>query len=119
MSDYRPIDVATQKIKKSGDTLALQLQQNQDILAAVAALKDKPFTVGFAAETENLEQHARDKLQSKGLNMIAANQVGENLAFESDENSLLVLSADDKQQLETAPKSVIARQLIELIAEKI
>lgn len=119
VADYRPANVAEQKIKKTGDTLTLELQRNPDILSEVAALKDAPFSVGFAAETENLEQHAREKLQRKGLDMIAANLVGENKAFESDENALLILTAKDKQQLSTASKFVLARQLIELVAAKI
>lgn len=117
IADYRPVHIAEQKIKKTQDTLTLELQRNPDILAEVAALKDGPFTVGFAAETENLEQHAREKLERKGLNMIAANLVGENTAFESDENALLILTTDDKQQLPTASKTVLGRQLIEAIAK--
>lgn len=119
VADYRPVTVINQKIKKTGNTLTLELQQNPDILAEVAALTDGPFTVGFAAETENLEPHAREKLQRKGLDMIAANLVGDNQAFETDENALLVLTTDEQQPLATASKSVIARQLIELIAQKI
>ena len=119
VADYRPIHIAEQKLKKSEATLSLELQRNPDILSEVAALKNGPFTVGFAAETENLEQHAREKLQKKGLDMIAANLVGEDIAFESDENALLVLTADDKQQLATASKTVLGRKLIQLVAQKI
>jgi phosphopantothenoylcysteine decarboxylase/phosphopantothenate--cysteine ligase len=118
VADYRPVQISDQKIKKTNDTLTLELQRNPDILAEVAALKDGPFTVGFAAETENLEQHAREKLERKNLDMIAANVVGEGVAFESDENALLMLTAEDKQQLVTASKSVLGRQLIELVANK-
>lgn len=119
VADYRPVKIADQKIKKINDTLTLELQRNPDILAEVAALKDGPFTVGFAAETENLEQHARAKLETKKLDMIAANQVSQSLAFESDENALLILTADDKQQLDTTSKTTLGRQLIALIANKI
>lgn len=119
VADYRPVNVADQKIKKSEDTITLELQRNPDILAAIAALKNGPFTVGFAAETENLEEHARGKLERKSLDMIAANLVGEGVAFESDGNALLVLTADDKQQLATASKIFLGRQLIELVAKKI
>lgn len=118
VADYRPVQIAEQKIKKTEDTITLELQRNPDILAEVAALKDGPFTVGFAAETENLEQHAKQKLERKCLDMIAANVVGEGVAFESDENALLILTADDKQQLATASKFVLGRQLIKLIAKK-
>ena len=78
-----------------------------------------PFTVGFAAETENLEQHAREKLERKDLDMIAANLVGENMAFETDENALLILTANDIKQLPATNKTMLGRQLIELIASKI
>jgi len=125
VADYRPADITAQKIKKQQDTLNLQLVRNPDILAEVAALPNSPFTVGFAAETENLEQHAREKLEKKKLDMIAANFVGENVGdttgktsgFESDENALLILTADNKHQLPTAKKSKLGRQLIKLIAE--
>ena len=119
VADYRPVQIADQKIKKTENTLTLELQRNPDILAEVVALKDGPFTVGFAAETENLEQHARDKLERKGLDMIAANQVGEGLAFEADENALLIITAIDKQQLPIATKAMLGRQLIEIIAKRI
>lgn len=119
VADYRPVNMSANKIKKTNETLMLELHQNPDILAAVAGLNDGPLTVGFAAETENLEQHAKEKLQRKGLDMIAANLVGENLAFERDENALLVLSKNEKCQLTIASKSVLARQLIELIATKV
>ncbi len=119
VADYRPVHIAEQKIKKTEDTLTLELQRNPDILAEVAALQNGPFTVGFAAETENLEQHAREKLQRKGLDMIAANLVGEGVAFESDDNALLILTANDKHQLATNSKSVLGRQLVELVASKI
>jgi len=119
VADYRPVAVAPHKIKKTEHTLTLQLQRNPDILAEVAALDGGPFTVGFAAETEALETHAREKLQRKGLDMIAANQVGANTAFEVDDNALLILTADDRQQLPEARKSVLGRQLIEIIAARL
>ncbi|MCF6336587.1 MAG: bifunctional phosphopantothenoylcysteine decarboxylase/phosphopantothenate--cysteine ligase CoaBC [Gammaproteobacteria bacterium] len=118
VADYRPINIAQQKIKKTKDTLTLELQRNPDILAAVAALKNAPFTVGFAAETESLEQHAQEKLERKGVDMIAANLVGEGIAFEADENALLVLTAENKQQLATASKFMLGRQLINIIAKQ-
>lgn len=119
VADYRPVQIAEQKIKKAEDVLTLELQRNSDILAEVGALKYGPFTVGFAAETENLEQHAREKLDRKHLDMIAANLVGENMAFETDVNTLLILTANDKQQLPTANKTILGRQLIEIVGSKI
>jgi phosphopantothenoylcysteine decarboxylase / phosphopantothenate---cysteine ligase len=118
VADYRPTNIATQKIKKSEDVLTLELQRNPDILAEVAALKGGPFAIGFAAETENLEQHAREKLQRKGLDMIAANLVGEGVGFERDDNALLVLTAKDKQQLPKASKFALGRQLIEIVVKE-
>ncbi|MBL1276072.1 MAG: bifunctional phosphopantothenoylcysteine decarboxylase/phosphopantothenate--cysteine ligase CoaBC [Ectothiorhodospiraceae bacterium] len=116
VADYRPVHTADQKIKKTQNTITLELQKNPDILTDVAHLENAPFTVGFAAETENLEQHAREKLQRKKLNMIAANLVGEGLAFENDENALLVLTANTKQQLTLTSKFALGRELIEVIA---
>ncbi len=118
VADYRPINIAEQKIKKTKDTLTLTLQRNPDILAAVAALNNAPFTVGFAAETENVEQHAREKLERKGIDIIAANLVGDGIAFEADENALLVLTTENKQQLATASKFMLGRQLIDIIAKQ-
>jgi phosphopantothenoylcysteine decarboxylase/phosphopantothenate--cysteine ligase len=121
VADYRPLDVAGQKIKKSTDTLSLQLQPNADILSEVAALDKAPFTLGFAAETEQLEQHARQKLQAKKLDMIAANQVasaqisGEDTGFNSAYNALEVFWQDGHASLPKASKRQIARQLMDLV----
>ena len=84
----------------------------------MAASPRRPFVVGFAAETERVEQHAREKLVKKNLDMIAANEVGEGLAFDCDENALLVLWPGGSQTLERASKLQVARGLIELIAER-
>ncbi len=116
VGDYRPEACAPHKLKKSGKPLALELIQNPDILAEVSALPDRPFLIGFAAETEDLERHARDKLQRKGLDLIAANQVGESQGFESSENALLLLWADGREQLAQADKATLARRLVEHIA---
>jgi len=86
VADYRVVEPAVQKIKKQQEELTLQLVRNPDVLSEVAAIKNGPFTVGFAAETENLEAHAREKLQNKNLDMIAANLVGEGKAFDQEIN---------------------------------
>lgn len=119
VADYRPAQPAGQKIKKTQDSLTLELVRNPDILAAVAALEQGPFCVGFAAETDNLEANARAKLQQKGLAMIAANWVGEGQGFDQDHNALTVISRQGEQQLATASKAQLARRLIALIAEQL
>jgi phosphopantothenoylcysteine decarboxylase/phosphopantothenate--cysteine ligase len=119
VADYRPPQVMREKLKKTGESLRLDLVRAPDILASVAATPDPPFVVGFAAETERVEQHAREKLVRKKLDLIAANQVGEGLAFDCDDNALMVLWAGGSRQLERASKSEIARQLVALIAERL
>jgi phosphopantothenoylcysteine decarboxylase / phosphopantothenate---cysteine ligase len=119
VGDYRPNDVAAHKLKKqNGADLTLQLAQNPDILASLSARQKHPFLVGFAAETQNVEGYARDKLQRKGLDMIAANQVGEGMGFETADNAITVLWADGAVELPRADKAVLARQLIECIASR-
>ncbi len=118
VADYRPAAPSAQKIKKTADTLTLELVRNPDILAEVAVLEDGPFTVGFAAETERLLEHARDKLARKGLDMIAANHVGEGKGFEAEENALSIIDADGITRLPQAAKSQLARRLIALVAER-
>lgn len=116
VADYRMTDVAAHKIKKNSDTLSLALQRNPDILASVRAAQPGLFMVGFAAETERLAEHARDKLGRKHLNLIAANQVGEGLAFDVDTNALQVFWADGQQAIAQGSKQAVAHQLAELIA---
>jgi phosphopantothenoylcysteine decarboxylase/phosphopantothenate--cysteine ligase len=119
VADYRPIDVAQKKIKKKDDTLTLTLQKNADILADVAATKNPPFTVGFAAETHDLEHYARDKLIRKKLDMIAANWVGgERGGFESSDNALDIFWQDGQKSLPMTSKETLATQLISLIAKR-
>ncbi|MEY2666012.1 MAG: bifunctional phosphopantothenoylcysteine decarboxylase/phosphopantothenate--cysteine ligase CoaBC [Pseudomonadota bacterium] len=119
VADYRPIDVAQKKIKKKDDTLTLTLQKNADILADVAAQKNPPFTVGFAAETHDLEHYARDKLTRKKVDMIAANWVGgERGGFESSENALDIFWQDGQKSLPMTSKEALAAQLISLIATR-
>lgn len=116
VADYAP-EAAPEKLKKSSEILALNLHRTPDILAEVAALPKRPFTVGFAAETEALETNARKKLMTKSLDLIAANPVGQGLGFEVDDNALLVLWADGQKQLDKAPKRHLAERLISLIAD--
>ena len=96
----------------------LELKKNPDILADVAALQNAPFTVGFAAETEDLEQNAQIKLEKKKLDIIAANRVGEKLAFDVEENALTLFWKSGTQKLEQTHKDKLARKLIAIIAER-
>lgn len=119
VADYTPQQSSPVKIKKQGDEFSLTLSPTRDILAEVAALPDSPFTVGFAAETVDLEKYAQDKLQRKGLDMIAANWVGrEQGGFEDDRNALQVFWKNGHKSLAMMPKTELAEQLICLIAEK-
>lgn len=118
VADYRCLEVVDQKIKKQEDTLGLKLVKNTDILAQVAGLPNPPFTVGFAAETESLQEHAMEKLKAKGLDMIAANLVGEGRGFDVDENSLEVFWPAGRQVLAHASKDKIARQLLDIVAKQ-
>lgn len=119
VGDFRPSAVAPQKLKKSGDGgLELALVQNPDILAEVAALPQRPFVVGFAAETENVEAYARAKLERKRLDMIAANRVGADCGFERDDNALLLLWPNGREELAQADKRELARALVARIAER-
>ena len=118
VADYSLQTIAYKKIKKSSDAFELSLRKNPDILAEVAALNNPPFTVGFAAETENMELNAQAKLRSKRLDMIAANQVGQGLGFDSEMNALTVFWDNEKKQMQKASKTKLARILITLIADR-
>jgi phosphopantothenoylcysteine decarboxylase / phosphopantothenate---cysteine ligase len=117
VSDYRPVQVSGEKIKKTSDSMVLALSRTTDILATVAAGSPRPFVVGFAAETQNVERNALAKLEGKNLDMIAANQVGDGLAFDQDENSLTVYWRGGKRELARAGKARIASELVALIGE--
>ena len=112
VGDYRPADVAAHKLKKTGKALVLELTENPDIVAQVAALEQRPFVAGFAAETENLERHARIKLERKKLDLIAANRVGKGAGFDADDNALTLLWPGGKQVLPKASKHDLANALL-------
>lgn len=118
VSDYRPAEVQTQKIKKNDSTMRIDLLRSQDILASVAALEHAPFTVGFAAETENMREHAIGKLQRKKLDMIVANEVGNGKGFDSDQNAVTVYWESGEQSFGNAEKTELARDLLKLVAER-
>ncbi|MBU6199152.1 MAG: bifunctional phosphopantothenoylcysteine decarboxylase/phosphopantothenate--cysteine ligase CoaBC [Xanthomonadaceae bacterium] len=116
VGDYRPAEVAAHKLKKTGKALVLELTENPDIVAEVAARKKKPFVAGFAAETERVEARARSKLERKGLDLIAANRVGNGTGFDAEDNELTLLWSGGKEQLQRADKLALAHRLLERIA---
>ena len=117
VADYRPVAVAECKIKKKAEHFTLEMTLTTDILATVAASAERPFVVGFAAETNAVETHAREKLLRKNLDMIAANEVGTTKAFDCEDNALLVLWRDGgRAELARAPKRELATELVALIA---
>ncbi|MFC3678514.1 bifunctional phosphopantothenoylcysteine decarboxylase/phosphopantothenate--cysteine ligase CoaBC [Bacterioplanoides pacificum] len=119
VADYRPLNVANQKIKKSGDSMDLTMIKNPDVVATVAQHEQRPFTVGFAAETQAVEDYARGKLENKNLDMIVANDVSrDDIGFNSDHNAATVLWSDGQQSFDSMSKDTMARQLIELIAHR-
>jgi phosphopantothenoylcysteine decarboxylase/phosphopantothenate--cysteine ligase len=119
VADYRIDNAAANKIKRSDSALELKLVPNPDILKCVAATRPPPFTVGFAAETNDVERHARDKLERKAIDMVAANLVGgAGLGFNADDNELLVIWREGSKLLPRADKTRLARVLVDVIAER-
>ncbi len=118
VADYRPLSVADQKIKKNHkDTLTIQLTKNPDIVRAVAASDPKPFTVGFAAETEGVVCYGRTKLSNKKLDLVIANDVSQpEIGFNSDNNTVTLVWPDRDEPLAEQSKPQLARHLIERIA---
>ena len=121
VDDYRPAEVQAQKIKKSGDELTLRLVKNPDIVASVAALgENRPYTVGFAAETEKLEEHARGKLENKRLDMVVANDVSkQGTGFGADQNRVVLISHEQTRSSGQQHKSRIAQFILTHIAEQL
>jgi len=117
VADYRPAQAATQKIKKTEESLALQMARTTDIIGTLAAGHQRPaFVVGFAAETDTVEQNARTKMLRKNLDMIAANEVGHDKAFDCADNELIVLWRNGRKLLPRSAKTQLAHELVELIA---
>lgn len=120
VSDYRPREVAGHKIKKGPARLTLDLEANPDILATVAALPRPPLLVGFAAETENLREHALAKLSAKKLDLIAANWVGRpGQGFDAEDNAVLLLWPGGEREIPRMDKALVARALLEAIGERL
>ncbi|ADC72749.1 phosphopantothenoylcysteine decarboxylase/phosphopantothenate/cysteine ligase [Thioalkalivibrio sp. K90mix] len=123
VADYRPAEAQTQKIKKAAPVLNLTLERTEDILAEAAShaatLPRRPFLVGFAAETEQLREHAEAKRRTKAVDLIAANRVGEGLAFGTADNELLCIWEGGERTLPNQPKTQLARALIDLVIERL
>lgn len=121
VADYRPAQIATQKMKKNdSDSLILTLIKNPDIVASIAALNPKPFTVGFAAESENLLEYARAKLARKNLDLVVANNISDsNIGFNSDDNAVTLIEKNATTEISQRSKQQLARELIALFAQKI
>lgn len=118
VADYHAASVQAHKLKKSESDLSLDLSRTPDILASVAGQQDRPFTVGFAAETQNLREYALGKLKEKNLDMIVANLVGANQGFEKDRNSVEVFWQDGEKVFPDSDKKVLGRQLVKIIGEQ-
>ena len=119
VADYKVKDVAAEKIKKSSHQMSIQLERNPDILATIAQQVEKPFCVGFAAETNNVIEYATGKMQRKNLDMIIANDVSDSsIGFNSNQNAVTVLWPDGQQAFDQMDKSELAQQLIQLIAKQ-
>ena len=122
VSDYRPVNTSNQKIKKdgSGKPIILELEENKDILKSVSELQDKPYVVGFAAETDNLLVNADKKLKGKNLDLIVANDVSDKeIGFNSEQNEVTLITLKEKTLIERQSKKKVSRQIIDFISDQI
>ena len=122
VSDYSPAEVKNSKIKKDGSRspLNLKLKENQDILKSVSGLEERPYVVGFAAETDGLIENAENKLKNKGLDLIVANDVSnQEIGFDSDENEVTLITKTDQQLIPRQSKKKISKKIVEFISRRI
>ncbi|RYY02893.1 MAG: bifunctional phosphopantothenoylcysteine decarboxylase/phosphopantothenate--cysteine ligase CoaBC [Gammaproteobacteria bacterium] len=121
VADYRPAEIAAQKIKKTADeTITLKLVKNPDIVASIAALPSKPYTVGFAAESENLLEYAQQKLLRKNLDLIIANDISAaGIGFNADDNAVTVIDIKQRIEISQRSKQQLARDIIAIIAQNL
>ena len=122
VSDYSPVHINESKIKKDGRNAAmvLELKENQDILKSVSELEERPYVVGFAAETDNLIENAEKKLNNKNLDLIVANDVSDKeIGFDSDENEVTLITHEEKQLIQKQNKRKISKNIIEFISGRI
>lgn len=117
VADYRPEKIEPEKIKKSGQQMQLTLVKNPDIISEVAKLKRRPLVVGFAAETNNIVENGRKKLAAKNLDMLFANNATD--TFNSDSISVTAITPDSEAELATANKNVVARNILQLISDRL
>ena len=122
VADYRPAVFNESKIKKDADksSLTLQLEENQDILKSVSALNERPYVVGFAAETDNLLNNAKKKLKNKRLDLIVANDVSnKEIGFDSNENEVTLITNSEEKLLEKQNKKKISKKIIDFISSEL
>ena len=122
VSDYRPAHINESKLKKDGSNAAmtLELKENQDILKSVSELKERPYVVGFAAETEDLIENAEKKLKNKKLDLIVANDVSDKeIGFDSDQNEVTLITHKGKELIQRQNKKKISKKIIEFISGRI
>jgi phosphopantothenoylcysteine decarboxylase/phosphopantothenate--cysteine ligase len=118
VADYRPANIAKNKIKKTRETLSIDLVRNPDILASVCQMKDKPVCIGFAAETENLLENGKNKLKNKGCDAIILNDVSNSkIGLKSDQNEVFFITKNDCEKIDINSKIIIAQKLIIKISE--
>ena len=119
VADYRPAKAADQKIKKDNDSMHIDLVRNPDIVSTVANHSERPVTVGFAAETQDLMRYARGKLERKNLDLIIANDVSNSaIGFNANDNAVTAIWKDGQCDIPQMGKNQLAAQLITLIAQK-
>lgn len=121
VADYAPVAAAGQKIKKTADEMTLTFKKNPDILAEITAASPRPFVVAFAAETENLEANAREKLLKKNADLVVANNVADaSIGFDSDQNEVIVIGRDGSSTtIEKAAKLVVANRILDLVVQRL
>lgn len=121
VADYRPLETADRKMKKSDANIRLEMERTEDILAGLGRDKGQRFLVGFAAETDHMEAHAQKKLTRKNLDMIVANPVGgEHAGFGADTNQATLLYADGKkEEIKSMPKHDLAHRILDRIVERL
>ncbi len=118
VADYKPAILEQQKIKRQNQAISIPLEPTIDILQTIGKLKLKPFIVGFAAETENIVENAKIKLQKKACDLIIVNDVSQqDIGFESDNNAVTILSKEHSVYIEKTSKKILARKLLKIIHE--